>query len=126
MKAVDLDRFLRSTLNEAGFTLEQVDEPSVYGDRPAWALYYRGKDCKLQICWSARDGGIDFMLAAPDAPNEFGLTNKSRKWRYMLMLSNIRDDLLTPAPGASDAELMGWMKALFDVHFQSARTALRG
>lgn len=124
MKPVELDRFLEPTLSQAGFKLDVVQEPILYGGRPAWAVYYRSKDCKLQVCWSARDGGIDFMLAPLDAPNEFGLTNDSKKWHFMLMLSDVHDGLKTPGLDAEDGAVMSWLKALFDIHFDSAHAAL--
>jgi hypothetical protein len=124
MDPIELSRFLEPTLEHAGFHLEEIDEAMIYGDRPAWAAYYRGQDCKLQICWSARDGGIDFMLAPTDAPNEFGLLNQSKKWQFMLLLSSARDDLPTPAPDADDEEVVSWLRALFEIHFVSARDAL--
>jgi len=124
MKSVDLARFLEPTLSHAGFKLDEVDGAAIYGDRPAWAIYYCCQDCKLQVCWSARDGGIDFMLAPLDAPNEFGLLNRSRKWHFMLMLSNARDELSTPGLDADDDTVMSWLKALFEVHFEPAHTAL--
>jgi hypothetical protein len=124
LRAAKLERFLESTLAQAGFTLEEVVDPALYQNRPAWAIYYRGQDCKLQISWSARDGGIDYFLALPDAPNELGLLNESKKWRLMLMLSNVRDDLVTPSPDADDETEMSWLKALFETHFAAAHTAL--
>jgi len=124
VRAAQVERFLNPTLSHAGFKLSQIDDPTVYQNRPAWAIYYSGKDCKLQICWSARDGGIDFLLAPLDAPNEFGLANASKKWRLMLMLSNAHDDLPTPPPDADDETEMSWLRALFEIHFESARAAL--
>lgn len=124
MKPADVERFLEPTLSHAGFKLEEIDDAAIYGDRPAWAVYYRGQDCKLQICWSARDGGIDFMLAPLDAPNEFGLLNRSNKWQFMLLLSDAHDDLTTPGLDADDGAVMSWLKALFEVHFDAARNAL--
>ncbi|HEY4796608.1 MAG TPA: hypothetical protein VII18_21395 [Mycobacterium sp.] len=124
MKPADLDRFLAPTLSRAGLALDELNDAAIYQGRPAWAIYYRGQDCKLQICWSARDGGIDFLLAPLDAPNEFGLSNESKKWQLMLMLSREHDDLPTPPPGADDATEMAWLKALFEIHFDAARAAL--
>jgi hypothetical protein len=126
MRAQELERFLEPALSQTGFRLEEVDDPFLYQNRPAWAIYYRGQDCKLQVSWSARDGGIDYFLAPPDAPNEFGLLNESKKWRLMLMLSNVRDDLVTPAPDADDETEMSWLKALFETHFDAAHAALLG
>jgi hypothetical protein len=111
-------------LSNAHFELDEVQDSVIYGARPAWALYYRSKDCKLQVCWSARDGGIDFMLAPLDAPNEFGLVNRSKKWHFMLLLSGVCDDLKTPGLDAEDGAVMSWLKALFDIHFDAAHTAL--
>lgn len=124
MRAELLERFLDPALSQAGFRLEELDDPLLYQNRPAWAIYYRGQDCKLQVAWSARDGGIDYFLAPLDAPNEFGLLNESKKWRLMLMLSDVRDDLVTPAPDADDETEMSWLKALFEIHFGAARAAL--
>jgi hypothetical protein len=124
MNPAELKRFLEPTLSHAGLRPDEVDDAATYKERPAWAIYYRGQDCKLQVCWSARDGGIDFMLAPLDAPNEFGLSNRSKKWRFMLMLSDADDDLPTPAPDADDGTEMSWLKSLFEVHFETARTAL--
>lgn len=124
MKPAELEEFLEPTLSHAGFELDDVDGAATYGNRPAWAIYYCGQDCKLQVCWSARDGGIDFMLAPLDAPNEFGLLNRSKKWHFMLLLSDAHDDLTTPGLDADDAMMMSWLKSLFEVHFDAARNAL--
>ncbi len=124
MKPVELDRFLEPTLSNAGFKLDEVQESVVYGNRPAWAVYYRSNDCKLQVCWSARDGGIDFMVAPLDAPNEFGLINNSKKWHFMLLLSDAQDELDTPGLDAGDDTLLVWLQSLFDIHFEPARRAL--
>ena len=56
MKPADLDRFLAPTLSHAGLELDEVDDATIYQNRPGWVIYYRGRGCKLQICWSARDG----------------------------------------------------------------------
>lgn len=126
MSSSDVERYMGSTLTALGFDLDEVDPDFVYGERPAWAVFYRAPDCKLQVCWSARDGGVDFMLASLDAPNEFGLENRSKKWRFMLALSDMADDLGTPPLGAGTDEVWAWRKALFDIHFEAARSALQG
>ncbi|SOX52788.1 hypothetical protein MAAFP003_1455 [Mycobacterium ahvazicum] len=125
MKPAEVERFLEPTLTRAGLKLDEIQGDEIYGDRPAWAVYYRGHDSKLQVCWSARDGGIDFMLAPLDAPNEFGLLNRSKKWQFMLLLSAAHDDLTTPGLDADDNEVMSWLEALFKIHFEAARDALR-
>lgn len=124
MSASDVERYMGSTLAALGFHLDEVDADAVYGERPAWAVFYRGPDCKLQVCWSAREGGVDFMLAPLDAPNEYGLMNRSKKWRFMLALSDATDDLGTPPLAAGTDEVWAWRKALFEIHFEAARNAL--
>jgi hypothetical protein len=64
------------------------------------------------------------MLAPLNAPNEFGLLNPSKKWQFMLMLSDAHDDLPTPGLDANDDTVMSWLKALFDLHFESAHAAI--
>lgn len=124
MRPAELAGFLERTLSGVGFVLDEVQDSATYGGRPAWAIYYRGPDCKLQICSSVRDGGIDFFLAPLDAPNELGLDNRSKKWHYMLMLSGTQDDLATPGLDADDTDVMQWMKDLFKIHFGAAHNAL--
>ena len=124
MEPAEVERFLEPTLSHAGFKLDDLHDAAIYGTRPAWALYYRGQDCKLQICWSARDGGTDLMLAPLDAPNEFGLLNRSNKWRFMLLLADAHDALTTPGLDADDEQVTSWLSALFQVHFEAARKAL--
>lgn len=64
------------------------------------------------------------MLASLGAPNEFGLDNRSKKWRFMLALSDAIDDLGTPPLGAGTDAVWAWRETLFDAHFEAARTAL--
>jgi hypothetical protein len=124
MSSSDVERYLGPELAALGFQLDEVDAAAVYGERPAWAVFYHGPDCKLQVCWSAREGGMDFMLAPLDAPNEYGLLNRSKQWHFMLALSDVTDDLGTPPLGAATDEVWAWRKALFDAHFEAARSAL--
>ncbi|OBA59472.1 hypothetical protein A5647_17670 [Mycobacterium sp. 1100029.7] len=124
MRPAELNQFLKPTLLRFGFNLDEIRDAEPYGNLPAWALYYRRADCKLQICWSSRDGGIDFLLAPLDAPNEFGLRSKSKKWKLMLLLSDAHDDLATPGPDAGDNVVMSWLESLLEIHFEAARNAL--
>jgi hypothetical protein len=124
MDPAEVERLLEPTLSHAGFKLGGIHDAAIYGERPAWAVYYRGQDCKLQICWSARDGGTDLMLAPLDAPNEFGLLSQSKKWQFMLLLADAHDALTTPGLDADDEQVASWLSALFQVHFEAACNAL--
>ena len=119
-----VDQHLGPTLARPGFASEAADNTMVYGGRPTWAVYCRSADCKLQICWSAREGGIDFMLAPLDAPNTFGLTGSSDGWRHLLALSRSDDDLQTPPVDADEETWWTWRKALLLAHIDEARGAL--
>lgn len=65
-----------------GFTVEEVDSAVDEGGPKGSVVYYRGQDCKIQIYQSSREGEINAMIAPLDAPNEYGLYNRSRKWHY--------------------------------------------
>jgi hypothetical protein len=116
--SADAKAHLGPALTRLGFSLEAADEDVVHGERPAWAVYYRGTDCKLQVCWSARDSGIDFMLAPLDAPYEFGPSSRSKGWEYMLTLSETDDGLQTPSLEASDETQWRWREALLLTHVE--------
>lgn len=124
MKAKDLAEFLGPDTAAEGLVIDEILDPWSYGDRPAWAIFYRGQDCKVQVCRSTRDGGIDFMLAPPNAANTFGLSDRTGTWRLMLLLSQATDNLATPPLGAKDDIVMAWLRDLFRIHFASAREAV--
>jgi len=121
---LEVEQYMGGLLTRLGFIRDGGDSNLIYGERPAWAVYYRSADCRLQVCWSAREGGIDFMLAPLEAPKEFGLSNHSTKWRFLLMLSDFDEGLATPRPDASTDVWWEWRKALFEAHFPVARNAL--
>ena len=117
--------FMGPTMVHFGLALGEVSDSLTYGGLPAGAVFYQGADCKVQICWSARDGGLDFMLAPLDAPNELGLINSSKKWQFMLMLDDSEDGLTTPPVGSDADTWWTWRKALFAEHFEAVGTAVR-
>lgn len=87
MSHTSVDQHLGPTLARLGFASEAADNTIVYGDRPAWAVYCRSADRKLQTCWSAREDGMDVMLAPIDAPDSFELAGSSDGWRHLLARS---------------------------------------
>jgi hypothetical protein len=64
-----------------GFTLDAINNIDEGGPK-ASVIYYRGKDCKIQVFHSGREGGISAMIAPLDASNEYGLYNRSGKWQF--------------------------------------------
>lgn len=125
MSQLDAERVVGPLLAAHGFSLEQVADELDYGGRPAWALFYRGSDCKVQLCWSDRNGGLTYFLAPVDAPNELGLINESHQWQYMLALSDNPADPGIPPIGHGNEALWEWLKCLFDNYFESAHRVLR-
>jgi hypothetical protein len=124
MSYTDVEKYMGPTLSRYGFELEAIEPAVEYGERPAWAVYFHSVDCKLQVSWSAREGSVDFMLAPVDAPTEFGLVNKSKKWRFLLSLSDFDDGLATPPLNAGTETWWRWRIALFEAHIVQARAAL--
>ena len=121
---LEVAHYMGVLLSRLGFVADRVDSNLEYGGQPGWAAYYRGDDCKLQVCWAAREGGIDFLLAPLDAPNELGIANSSKKWRFLLLLSDFDEGLVTPALDAGTDVWWEWRCALFEAHFPAAHAAL--
>jgi hypothetical protein len=67
---------------------------------------------------------VDFLLAPVDAPNELGLVNASKKWQFMLLLSDLDDEFSTPAVDASTNVWWEWRRALFKAHLPTAHLAI--
>ncbi|WP_111511630.1 hypothetical protein [Mycobacterium kyogaense] len=70
------------SLSRRGFTFDRaitVDEDG----RNAAAVFFRNRDCLIQIYWSQRAGELNCMIAPPDAAYEHGLYDRSAKWRYL-------------------------------------------
>jgi|GEM_PF-4940227 len=88
-------------------------------------LFYRGSDCKVQLCWSDRNGGLTYFLAPVGAPNELGLINESRQLQYMMALSDNPAEPGTPPVGQGNEALWNWLKGLFDNYFESAYRVFR-
>jgi hypothetical protein len=98
------------TLTELGFQLDEYN-----GDVDEWVrkgsvAFFRSDDCLIQIYDSTRDGSINCMVAALDAPRVFGPHDRSGKWQYLprfairqgVPLEEIqKDNLLVDSPTTS-------------------------
>ena len=67
---------------------------------------------------------MEFLLAPLDAPNQFGLEDGFKTWRFMLGLSDVTDDLGPPPIYGGLDKSWAWRKAKFQAHFEAARRAL--
>ena len=53
------------------------------GDEKAPVAYFRSKDCRIQIYDSTRDGSINCLIAALDAPKVFGPHDQTGNWQCL-------------------------------------------
>ncbi|MDT5336116.1 MAG: hypothetical protein QOD90_1621 [Mycobacterium sp.] len=78
----EVERIVGPSLATRGYALDEVDPRVDEGGRWGSVVYYRGADTKVQVYLSTREGEVNCMIAPLDAPNEYGLRNRSKKWRY--------------------------------------------
>lgn len=88
---------------DLGFVWDGVDDSVDEGGRTGAVVFYRARDCKLQIYWSAREFEINAMIAPISAPNEHGLYNRTSKWHYL--------NEFVPRPDVPLEELVKMLKA---------------
>jgi hypothetical protein len=69
-------------LTHMGFVLAGIDNSVDEGGRKGSVLYYHGPDSKVQLYNSSREGEINAMIAPLEAPDEYGLYNRSHMWHY--------------------------------------------
>jgi hypothetical protein len=77
-----VQRIIGPLLSSLGFTLDAIDNDVDEGGPKGAVVFYRARDCKIQIYRSSREGEINAMIGPLDAPNEHGLYDQSRKWHY--------------------------------------------
>lgn len=70
-------------MSSLGFKLDGIDDDVDEGGRRGVAVFYRSRDCKMQVYWSSRKFEINAMIAPLEAPNEHGLYNRSSQWHYL-------------------------------------------
>lgn len=114
-------------LDELGFALDEVDDSRDRGDA-RHIVYYRSRDCKVQIYTSSREGEVNAMIAPLDAPNDFGL--RADKWHYFTRFSKRPD--LSPeewvqrarAEFESYANPLEWVRDRISDNFERARAGI--
>ncbi|BBX48754.1 hypothetical protein GCM10009641_02000 [Mycobacterium cookii] len=70
-------------LQELGFALDEIDDDFDEGGRPGSVVYYRSRDCKVQVYKSSREASVNCMMAPLSAANIFGLYDESNEWQYL-------------------------------------------
>jgi hypothetical protein len=69
-------------LIQLGFQLDESGDVVEHG-REASVVFFRSRDCKIQVYDAPREGEINCMIAPLDAANVFGLYDQSGKWQYL-------------------------------------------
>ncbi len=126
MSYTDVEKYLGATLAEHGFVRYAVEPDITWRDAPAWAVYYRSPDCKLQVCASDREGGDLVLLAALDAADVFGFASESvRSWSTPRMLDRVKDDIGRPPEyGSGEQAVWEWHRKVLEAHLAAACAAL--
>jgi hypothetical protein len=78
-----VDSLVGPLLDELGFKLDEVDDNIDVGGRHGSVVFYRSRDCKVQISQSSREGSVKCMIAPLRASNAFGLYDESGEWQYL-------------------------------------------
>lgn len=117
-------------LVDLGFTLDEIDDDVDEGERHGSVVYYRSGDCKIQIYRSAREGGVNAMIAPLDTPSQFGLHDRSRRWQYLAKFSQVPDVSLEELVNAvsyepkTDSRQLEWVRDSIAEHFQAAHDGI--
>ena len=126
--AADVDATVGPLLTKLGFVLSGVDDGPDEGGIPRHIVYFRSRDCKLQIYDSSREGEVNCMIAPLTAPDQFGLTG--RDWYYISKFSR-RSDLppeerlrIAIAEGKAYENQLDWVKDRIIKHYETAHAAI--
>lgn len=77
----EVETIIGPLLAGKGFTLDGSEDSLDERGGRRQIVYYRSKDCKIQIYQSPRDNEINCMIAPLNAPNEFG-PRADYRWQY--------------------------------------------
>ncbi len=124
----DVKARVEPLLQTMGFVLDEVDDNPDEGGIARNIVYYRSRDCKMQIYYSSREGEINCMIAPLDAANEFGLNGD--KWYFISYFSKRLD--LTPQERLRQAlaeveaydNRLDWVRDRIVKHYEAAHAAI--
>lgn len=108
--AKDADAVVGPLLTQLGFTLDEIDDTPDEGGRPQHVVYYRSKDCKIQIYNSWREGEVNCMIAPRSAANKFG--PRAEKWHVLSRFAEPSQLSLAEAIDQANAELAAYPNQL--------------
>lgn len=79
----DIRLVVGPVLTRLGFELDRFDDSVDEGGLLSSVAFFRSTDRKLQIYNSRRSGEINCMIALLDAPDVYGLFDRTGAWQYL-------------------------------------------
>lgn len=128
---VEVQSVVEPLLIKLGFQLDEYVDDVPEGGPKSSVVYYRSKDCKLQIYRSSREASINCMIAPLNAPNVFGPADTSGKWQYIVMFAlkhgipreEISKDKL-PADFPTTGQRLEWLKGRIEKYYPVAHDGI--
>jgi hypothetical protein len=130
--ATEVERTVGAVLSDNGLVLDEIFDGLDDGasGRPLTIVYYRGRDCRLQIYRSSREGETNCMIAPLDAPNEYGLRSRSKSWQFLTRSvphpELPLEDLARTARREYDSHEtpLHWVRTIIEKHFDAAHAGM--
>ena len=79
----EIEATIGRTLSDRRLVLIEAFDGTDSGGRGLKVAYFGNTECKIQIYFWAREAETNCMIGLLDAPNEFGLPSKSKKWQSL-------------------------------------------
>lgn len=117
--SAEVEMIVGPLLEELGFMLDEIHDSPEEGGRSQHVVYYRSRDCKIQVYQSSREGETNCMIAPLDVPNEFGL--RAKKWQYLSRFTERPDLPLEELVKTARAEYMAYANPLYWVRDRIVR-----
>ena len=130
--AQEVQTIVGPLLSNLGFTLDEIDDHVDEGGMLGSVVFYRSKDCKIQVYESSREGSVNCMIAQAEAPNRFGPQDRSYQWQYLTKFAPTPETSLEELAQAvsfepkTSAEQLGWVRDNIEKYYDVARDGIRG
>jgi hypothetical protein len=130
--AQEVQTIVGPLLSNLGFTLDEVDDHVDEGGMLGSVVFYRSKDCKIQVYQSSREGNVNCMIARAEAPNRFGPQDMSYQWQYLTKFAPTPEMSLEELaqsvsfePKTSTEQLV-WVRDNIDKYYDVGRDGILG
>ncbi|MCE5290898.1 MAG: hypothetical protein LLG14_16895 [Nocardiaceae bacterium] len=121
----EVDRIWGPMLSARGFVFVDAMNHVNEGGPVGTAVFYRNRECKLQVFLSEREGELGCKIAPLTAPDEYGPWNESGMWEFPEYLSGLPIDagLAPMRPQDRSPGLAGRLQTILrltDAHLSAA------